>query len=92
MPIPKKKGTTAAGKAKKSTAYQEDLLRRAFAAYFRTARGEEIDQPSKSSSSVELRQDKAYVVLRNARAVLTVYRVRNDDMLRRMTRWPKNVE
>lgn len=92
MVIPRKRGQTAAAKAEKSPAFKDDLLRRAFAGYFRTARGEELEQPSQSTSRVEVREDRAYVVLRSAREVLAVYRVRNDGMLRRMARWPKDVE
>lgn len=46
-----------------------------------------VDQPT-SKSSVETIGDLDYVVLRNERRVLAVYRVRNSGLLRRMRRWP----
>jgi hypothetical protein len=39
-----------------------------------------------------IHNDKPYIVLRNKCAMLAVYRVRSDDVLRRMRRWPKAVE
>jgi hypothetical protein len=32
--------------------------------------------------------DKPYIALRNSRATLAVYRVRNDGILKRLRRWP----
>lgn len=69
------------------TAANDELTRRAFAAYFRTGGTE---QPGKASGVVD-RNGKLYVVLHNARGVLAVYRVRNDGMLRRMRRWPSDL-
>jgi hypothetical protein len=66
---------------------EDDLLRRAFAAWFR---GGGTDQPS-NSSAVEKHNRKEYVVLRNANGLLAVYRVRNDDMLKRLRRWPSSI-
>jgi hypothetical protein len=63
----------------------DDLTRRAFAAYFRTGGSE---PPARDSGVVEY-NDKLYVVLRHAGdGVLAVYRVRNNEILRRMRRWP----
>lgn len=71
---------------------ETDLLRRAMAAYWRGRGGDPaVDQPS-ASSGVEVHDGKAYVVLRNVRGVLAVYRVRNDGMLKGMRRWPKSIE
>jgi hypothetical protein len=36
--------------------------------------------------------DKDYVVLRNGKGVLAVYRVRHDGMLKRLRRWPAELE
>ena len=65
-----------------------DYLTRAFAAYFRSG---EREQPSNSSSLVE-HMGLRYVVLENENGVLAVYRIRNDGILRRMKRWPKEIE
>ena len=74
----------------------ELLLRRAYAAYFRTgaadARIGNLDQPNSSLSDVVKRKGLQYVVLKNVRGVLAVYRVKNDGTLRRMKRWPKEIE
>lgn len=69
-------------------ATDDDLTRRAFAAWFRAGG---TDQPGKDSD-VEYDGDHQYVVLRNARGVLAVYRVRNDGMLKRLRRWPASLE
>jgi hypothetical protein len=66
------------------------LTGRALAAYFRAdplAR-----QPSDSACGVRVHHDKAYVVLRNTSDTLAVFRVRNDGILKRLRRWPKDVE
>jgi len=67
---------------------EEKLMSRAMAAYFRFGG---IDQPS-NSSSVEEISGKWYVILRNINGILSVYRVRNDDKLKRLKRWPKDIE
>ena len=68
----------------------KDLLRRAYAAYFRSpdGSGHFKDQPA-SDSGVEVHNGKYYVVLRNARGVLMVYRLRNDGALKGLRRYPK---
>jgi hypothetical protein len=72
----------------------DEMIGRAFRAYFMTAAraGYSADQPSASDSCVEHHDDKSYVVLRNGYSVLAVYRVRNDGMLKRLRRWPANLE
>jgi hypothetical protein len=67
----------------------KDLLRRAYAAYFRGLDGSFRDQPSSSSSGVEVHNGKYYVVLRNIRGVLKVYRLRTDGALKGLHRYPK---
>jgi hypothetical protein len=62
-----------------------DLMRRALAAWFRSGA---MDQPS-NLSRCEWLDGRGYVVLRNVRGILAVYRVRADGMLRRLKRWPK---
>ena len=68
------------------------LVQRALAAYFRSARGGEIlDQPA-NGSGVEKINGKLFVVLRNVRGILAVYRVKNDNHLKRLKRYPKALE
>jgi hypothetical protein len=72
----------------------EQLLSRAIAAHYRACarEGTVAAQPAALSSGVEELAGKEYVVLRNARSVLRVYRVRNDGMLKGLRRWPKELE
>lgn len=68
----------------------QNLVNRAFAAYFKTARqeGYSADIPS-NRSQVMSHNGKHYVVLANGIwDVLAVYRVRNDHFLKRLRRWP----
>jgi hypothetical protein len=65
----------------------EDLTRRAFAAYFRSGG---VAQPARADSGLVKHKGKYYVVLKSTAGVLAVYRVRNfDGALRRMKRPPK---
>ena len=64
------------------------LYRRAMAAYWRTGGTE---QPSRASG-VQEHNGHRYVVLRAGGTVLAVYRIRNDGMLKRMRRWPRELE
>jgi hypothetical protein len=70
----------------------DDLGRRALAAYFRTASQDNlvVDQPINDPALVE-HAGKTYVVLFNVRGPLAVYRVRNDGLLKRLKRWPREV-
>jgi hypothetical protein len=65
-------------------ATDDELTRRAFAAYFRAGGS---DQPANTSGVAEVGGHR-YVVLRNVRGVLAVYRVRNDGVLKGLRRWP----
>ena len=67
----------------------EEMTRRALAAYFRSGGR---DQPNQSQSGVEEYGGKPYVVLRGGRGVLDVYRIKPDGFLRRLRRWPKEVQ
>jgi hypothetical protein len=67
----------------------EDLIRRAFSAWFRSGG---TQQPAVTLSTVEELDEKVYVVLRNSNEILAVYRVRpSDGVLRRMKRWPHQI-
>jgi hypothetical protein len=50
-----------------------------------------LDQPCLQSSGVEELDGKTYVVLRNARGILALYRVRPHGPLRRLVRPPRAV-
>lgn len=67
----------------------KDIMRRAFAAWFR-AGGE--DQPMAEGSNLEAHEGRKYAVLRNACGVLAVYRVTIGGQLKRLKRWPKGIE
>lgn len=67
----------------------DELLQRALAAYFRSGG---TDQPAARACGVETVEGLQYAVLRNGGGVLAVYRVRNDGMLKRLKRWPKELD
>jgi hypothetical protein len=67
----------------------DDLTRRAFAAYFRGA-SHDIDQPANYSGPAEF-EGRQYVVLRNVNGTLAVYRVRTSGALKRLRRWPREL-
>jgi hypothetical protein len=52
--------------------------------------GSNVDQPSNDSGEVSI-AGKNYVVLRNVRGIMAVYRVRNDGALKRLKRWPEGL-
>jgi hypothetical protein len=74
-------------------ASDQELIARATRAYFvgTRSRAAEGDYPS-NASAVEEHEGKFYVVLRNAKGVVSVYRVRNDGMLKNLKRWPRTLE
>lgn len=65
----------------------QDLTRRALAAYFRSGG---TDQPANGGSVVE-HDGKLYVVLSNVNGTLVVYRVRTSGALKALRRWPAEV-
>lgn len=69
-----------------------DLLQRAMAAYFRHYPDASITQPDSTASGETEHDGKLYVVLRNCNGVLAVYRVRPDGILKRLKRWPAEIE
>ena len=68
----------------------QEYVRRAIAAYFRTG-GPNLPIPV-NTSSVQEHEGKFYVELHNAVGTLAVYRIRRDGMLKRLKRWPLEVE
>jgi len=71
-----------------STDTDDDLTRRAFAAWFRSGG---TDQPSNASGVVE-HDGKDYVLLLNVTGTLAVYRVTNQGQLKRLKRWPAELD
>lgn len=67
----------------------DPLVRRAFAAYYRSgSAGGSLPEPASTSFLGEL-DGKQYVVLENMNGILAVYRVRTyDGILKRLKRWP----
>jgi hypothetical protein len=68
-----------------------DLIRRAYAAYFRR-NGSRATVPSSTDSAVEEVDGKSYVVLRNLSGTLAVYRVKVDGQLKFLVRWPSELD
>jgi hypothetical protein len=69
-----------------------DETQRAFAAYWRFG---SLNQPIPASypeSGPAEHDGKRYIVLRNVNGVLAVYRVRTSGALKRLDRWPKEIE
>lgn len=70
----------------------KDPFQRALAAFYRSAKWPETPmEPSQALSGMTTLNGLEYVVLRNTHQVLAVYRVRNDGMLKRLLRWPKEL-
>ena len=67
---------------------EEDLRRRAFAAYFKAGG---MDQPARDSG-VEIVDGLKYVHLHAGGRTLAVYRVDNLGRLKRLKRWPRGLE
>jgi hypothetical protein len=67
----------------------DDYLKRAMGAYFRFGG---IDQPSKDESGERQHDGKDYVVLKNVNGVLAVYRITTSGQLKKLKRWPSEIE
>lgn len=67
---------------------EDDFTRRAFAAYFRSGG---TDQPSNNSGVVKVGKLK-YVHLYSVRGTLAVYRIDTVGRLKRLRRWPKELD
>jgi hypothetical protein len=68
---------------------QGDPTERACRAYFRSGG---IDEPASAGSGEETVGERKYVVLRNVRGILAVYRIKTDGVLKRLERWPKELD
>jgi hypothetical protein len=73
---------------------EDQLIGRAIRAYWTVEKNASLapDQPGWKSSKVEEIGGKTYVLLGNINGTLAVYRVRNDGILKRLVRWPKEIE
>lgn len=75
--------------------YTEDdadsLVARAFSAYQASAKraGDQYDMPAFGCCDLEELNERQYIALRNNSKTLAVYRVRNDGILKRLKRIPK---
>ena len=80
-----------ANKAPQVDLDEDNLVRRALAAYYKAAatQGGTPMQPSKPH--VTRHESRCYVVLANGRGTLAVYRVRTDGVLKGLKRWPAAV-
>jgi hypothetical protein len=67
---------------------EDGYLQRAYAAWYRSG-GRDVPA---NDSSVLTHEGKDYVVLKNANGVLAVYRIKKDGLLRRLRRWPEEIE
>jgi hypothetical protein len=65
-----------------------DLVRRGCAAYVRAGTD---PQPSSRTSTVQRLNGLWYVVLRSGRTTLGVYRIKPDGRLRKLRRWPDDL-
>ena len=72
----------------------DEETQRAFAAYFRyNPHGYILDQPARYPTSGPAEHGgKRYIVLRSGDRALAVYRVRTSGALKRLQRWPKEIE
>lgn len=70
-----------------TTPCDDDLIRRGIAAYFKYTHAPEIADPvAASASTVEKREGRTYIVLRNSARVLAVYRLKPDGLLKKLRR------
>ena len=72
-----------------TTTNDEDYIRRATNAYFKTD-GQGATQPS-NTSGVAKHNGRAYAVLKNVAGTLAVYRIQPRGSLKRLRRWPSAV-
>jgi hypothetical protein len=70
----------------------DDLFARAAAAYYRAPRDAGDGQPMAHHSYLAEHAGRQYVVLANTHTFLAVYRIRQSGMLKRLRRWPKDIE
>ena len=71
-------------------AMKAHLLRRAHAAYFRRSAGArgDLQEVARALCGVRPLNGRVYVILRNGSGIVAVYRATSDGALRRLRRWP----
>lgn len=69
-----------------------ELFARAAAAYYRAPRDDQAGQPVPHRSYSAKHEGRQYVVLASNDTLLAVYRMRQSGMLKRMRRWPREIE
>lgn len=74
-----------------TTIPDEELERRALAAYFRYTEGI-VDQPTAGGVNVRELEGLRYVTIANGHRLLACYRVRHDGKLKRLVRVPSEIE
>ena len=72
-----------------NTTDENNLIRRAIAAWFRAGDGYPLPQPNAAISTIESHRDRDYIVLRNVNGPLAVYRHKTNGLLKRLVRIPK---
>ena len=75
----------------------ENYMERAFSAYYRYGKKMgyvegQLNIPSMMSHVQQDNKGLYYAVLRNSNNVLAVYRIKNDGYLKRLIRYPKELE
>jgi len=68
------------------------IVRRAFVAWYSADEDQAPGHPSPAASHHVRLAGHEYVVLRDANSLLAVYRLRNDGKLKRLRRWPRELE
>ncbi len=72
---------------------EEDLARRAFQAYWRFARpGEPVVKLEAARADVVEIRGRWYVILTSGRRRVAVFRLKSDDRLKRLTRFPRELK
>ncbi len=68
------------------------IVRRALAAWYGTDETEAPGHPDPAASHHVRLAGHEYVVLRDVNSLLAIYRLRNDGKLKRLRRWPRELE
>jgi hypothetical protein len=68
-----------------------EVVSRALRSYFKKE-GHQAAQPTVRGTHQQEVADKSYVVLRNGSGVLAVFRIRTNGVLKRLRRWPTELE
>jgi hypothetical protein len=69
-----------------------ELFRRAMGAYFRSPWDPDLGMPNNPGSYLMEIDDRRYVVLANSGTICAVFRIRQSGLLKRLRRWPSEIE